>query len=102
MNAEEIWGRLVNECKESPLALQTKTGLNFNLTSNGNRLLVIKSEVNPSSQLKMPRPIYKDNFLRVFPYYERLKVGEKNLSREILKNTRNSVYILSAIKYCLD
>ena len=98
MSAEEVWLRLISECKESPLILQTKTGLHFNLKSNGKRLLVTESDVNPSSKLKVPRPIYKDNFLKVFPYYERLKAGEQNLSREIQRDTRNSVYILSAIK----
>ena len=83
----------------SSLVLQTKMSLNFHLNSNGKRLLVTESDVKPSSKLKVPRPIYKDNFLLVFPYYERLKRGEKSLSREIQDNTRNYVYILSAIRY---
>ena len=99
MSAEEIWETLIIECKEYPLTLQTKTGLHFNLNSNGKRLLVTESEVKPSSKLTVPRPIYKDNFLKVFLYYGRLKAGEKNLSQEIQDNTRNYVYIFSAIKY---
>ena len=101
MSAEEIWRRLVNDCKVTPLPLQTKTGLHFNLSSNGERLLVTESELTPSSKLKVSRPIYKENFLTIFPYFERLQNGEKGLSREIRTNTRNSVYIMSVIKhYC--
>lgn len=79
------------------MTLQTKTGLHFNLKSNGKKLIVTGSEIEPPCKIKLPRPIYKDNFLKVFPYYERLRSGEKGLSGEILANTRNSVYIMAAI-----
>ncbi|WP_332646011.1 hypothetical protein [Lysinibacillus sp. 54212] len=62
MKAEEVWGSLLDECKDSPMTLQTKTGLHFNLKSNGNRLIVTRSEIEPSCKIKMPRPIYKDKF----------------------------------------
>ncbi|WP_313893539.1 hypothetical protein [Psychrobacillus sp.] len=98
MQAEEVWERLLVECKDRPMMLQTKTGLHFNLKSNGKKLIATASEIEPPCKIRLPRPIYKDNFLKVFPYYERVRSGEKGLSGEILANTRNSVYIMAAIK----
>lgn len=83
---------------ESPLVLKTKRGLNFKLVSNGEYLTVHKSDIEPSSKLKMPRLIYKDNFEKVFPYYERWIAGEKGISKEITPITVNSVYIMGAIR----
>ena len=59
------------------------------------------SDSKPSSKLKMPRSIEKDNFYVVYPYALRVLVGEKGLSSEITRKTVNSVYIISAIKYKL-
>ncbi|MEI4768180.1 hypothetical protein WAX74_00720 [Psychrobacillus sp. FJAT-51614] len=98
MNAEEVWINLVTESAENPIELKTKRGLNFKLVSNGEFLTVYKSEVEPSSKLKSPRSIYKDNFEKVFPYYERWTIGEKGISEEITAITVNSVYIMAAIK----
>ena len=97
MNSEEVWKRLVKKSIVNPIELKTKRGLNFKLVSNGEFLTVYKSEIEPSSKLKTPRPIYKDNFLKVFPYYERWKTGEKGISKEITAITMNSVYIMAAI-----
>ena len=98
MKAEVVWNELLNISLKKGINLKTKTGLNFILVSNGKHLTVVGSELTPSSKLQMPRSIHKDNFLKVFPYYERWKSGEKGLSNEITKLTVNSVYIMAAIK----
>lgn len=99
MKAEEVWEALVAESVVNPIELKTKTGLHFKLVSNGKFITVFKSEVEPSSKLKSPRPIYKDNFVKVFPFYERWVNSEKGLSKEITAITNNSVYIMAAIGY---
>ncbi|MFF5996456.1 hypothetical protein AAGS61_17215 [Lysinibacillus sp. KU-BSD001] len=98
MNAEEVWKKLITKSMKNPLVLKTKRGLNFKLVSNGECLTVYKSEIEPSSKLKIPRSIYKNNFEKVFPYYERWKTGEKGLSKELTALTVNSVYIMATIK----
>ena len=102
MNAEQIWRSLVTEGVENPIELKTKRGLHFKLISNGEFLTVYKSQIEPSSKLKIPRPIYKENFEKVFPYYERWTIGEKGISKEITAITVNSVYIMSAISYKIN
>ena len=62
MGDEKIWGSLVEECSSRPVTLTTKTGLHFNLESDGKRLIVTNSDSKPSSKLKLPRSIYKENF----------------------------------------
>lgn len=99
MKAEEVWEALIGEGVANPIELKTKTGLHFKLVSNGEFLTVFKSEMEPSSKLKSPRPIYKENFVKVFPYYERWVNGEKGLSKEITAITVNSVYIMAAIDF---
>lgn len=101
MNVEEVWKSLVTESVVNPIELKTKRGLNFKLVSNGEYLTVYNSEIEPSSKLKSPRPIYKDNFEKVFLYYERWTAGEKGISKEITAITVNSVYIMAAIKSIL-
>ncbi|WP_075619822.1 hypothetical protein [Paenisporosarcina indica] len=99
MNAADIWESLFAESLEKPIELKTKTGLNFKLVTNGKILTVYESEIVPSSKLKSPRPIYKDNFIKVYAYYERWLAGEKGISKEITAITGNSVYIMAAISY---
>ncbi|MGP4041882.1 hypothetical protein ACTWP4_18570 [Gracilibacillus sp. D59] len=99
MNAEEVWQSLIVESSEKPIALKTKTGLNFKLVSNGKVLIVHKSEIKPSSKIKSPRAIYKDNFIKVFDYYNKWSNNEKGISKEITAITANSVYIMAAIAY---
>lgn len=102
MNPVEIWESLLIQSLQQPLDLKTKNGLNFKLKSDGKILTVYKSEKLPSSKLKYPRPIYKDNFIKVCPYYERWVVGEKGISKELTAITVNSVYIMAAINYVVD
>ena len=102
MGDEKIWGSLVEECSSRPVTLTTKTGLHFNLESDGKRLIVTNSDSKPSSKLKLPRSIYKENFCVVFPYALRVLAGERGLSSEITSKTANSVYIISAIKYKMN
>ena len=99
MNAEEVWEALVAEGVENPIELKTKTGLHFKIVSNGKMLTVKNSENEPSSKVKIPRSIYKDNFVKVFPYYERWVNGERGLSTKLTAITGNSVYIMAAIGY---
>lgn len=99
MNAEEDWQALVAESGVNPIELETKTGLHFQIVSKGNALIVMNSVIEPSSKLKNPRPIYKGNFVKVFPYYERWANQEKGISKELIAITVNSVYIMAAIKY---
>ena len=102
MQANNVWESLIEECSSRPLTLKTKTGLHFNLQWDGRRLIVTNSDFKPSSKLKGPRSIYKDNFHIVFPYVLRVLNGEKGLSSEITSKTANSVYIISAIRYKLN
>ncbi|MEK4521172.1 hypothetical protein MKX96_05970 [Psychrobacillus sp. FSL W7-1493] len=102
MNPLEVWESLLKESAENPIELETKTGLNFKLASGGIFLIVFESEKEPSSKLKSPRPIYKENFLKVFPYYEKWVAEEKGISKEITSITVNSVYIMAGIKYQLN
>ncbi|TQR14735.1 hypothetical protein [Psychrobacillus soli] len=102
MNAVDVWESLLVESLEKPIELKTKTGLNFKLVSNGKILTVYESEMVPSSTLKSPRTIYKDNFIKVCPYYERWMAGEKGISKEITAITGNSVYIMAAVSYQID
>ena len=99
MKAEEVWEALVAESAVNPIELKTKRGLHFKLVYNGECLKVYKSEIEPSSKLKSPRPIYKGNFVKVFPYYERWVNGERGLSTKLTAITGNSVYIMAAIGY---
>ncbi|WP_391117481.1 hypothetical protein [Psychrobacillus sp. L3] len=101
MSAERDWGRLMEEANEQPIQLKIKTGLNFNLISDDEFLIVKNSELAPSTKLKMQRKIQKENFIKVYPYFERKKSNEFGLSKEMLKNTVNSVYIFAAIEYSL-
>lgn len=102
LNAVDIWESLLAQSLEKPIELKTKTCLNFKLISNGKFLTVYESEIVPSSKLKSPRPIYKDNFMKVCPYYERWMAGEKGISKEITAITGNSVYIMAAVSYQAD
>lgn len=97
MNAEEVWESLIVSGLEKPIELKTKTRLHFNLVSNGKHLTVLNSDIQPSSKLKIPRTIYKDNFMKVFPYYEKWAAHKKGISNEITAITVNSVYIMVAI-----
>lgn len=99
LNPVDIWESLLIQSLEKPLELTTKKGLNFKLQSNGKILTVHESEKLPSSKLKYPRPIYKENFLNVCPYYERWRGGEKGISKELTALTVNSVYIMAAINH---
>lgn len=101
MDAEKAWQSLIAESSEKPILLKTKTGLNFKLTTDGRILIVDKSEINPSSKIKSPRTIYKNNFIKVFSYYDRWANNEKGISKEITAITVNSVYIMAAIAYKL-
>lgn len=102
MQADKVWESLIEECSSKPLTLTTKTGLHFNLESDGKWLIVTNSDSKPSSKLKLPRSIYKENFCVVFPYALRILAGEKGLSSELTSKTVNSVYIISAIKYKMN
>ncbi|WP_312755917.1 hypothetical protein [Rummeliibacillus suwonensis] len=86
MNAEEVWKSLVTESVVNPIELKTKRGINFKLMSNGEFYTLYKSKIEPSSKLKSPRPIYKDNLEKVFPYFERWMTGEKGISKSALKS----------------
>ncbi|MBO2535646.1 hypothetical protein [Rummeliibacillus suwonensis] len=97
MDAEEVWESLIVSGSEKPIELKTKTGLHFNLVSNGKHLTVRQSNRQPSSKLKSPRTIYKDNFIKVFPYYPKWLAHEKGISTEITAITGNASYIMAAI-----
>ena len=86
MDAEEVWESLIVSGSEKPIELKTKTGLHFNLVSNGKHLTVRQSNRQPSSKLKSPRTIYKDNLAH-----------EKGISTEITAITGNASYIMAAI-----
>lgn len=86
MDAEEVWESLIVSGSEKPIELKTKTGLHFNLVSNGKHLTVRQSNRQPSSKLKSPRAIYKDNLAH-----------EKGISTEITAITGNASYIMAAI-----
>ena len=60
------------------------------------------SNLEPSSKLKMPRPISKDNLKKFYLYYLSWKKGEKGISKEITAITVNSFYIMAAIDFIMD
>ena len=102
MYGEQIWDNLIAECKDRSIKLKTSTGLNFILSFNGKELTVHPSELGPSIQLKQPRSINKDNFEKVFLYYERWAAGERGVRKKITAISVNSAYILAAINYMLS
>ncbi len=102
MQAKKVWDSLIAECKNGPLNLTTKTGLHFTLTTDSQTLIVNKSDLQPSSKIKNPRKITKANFFEVSPFYKRWLDEEKGLSNKIIEKSRNSVYIMAAIKYQIN
>lgn len=102
MIGAEVWDSLIAEGIDRPIELQTKTGRHFKLVSDGKTLTVNESTITPSSKLKSPRRITKDNFIKVFPYYEKWATSEKGSSAEITAVTMNSVYIMAAIRYKIN
>lgn len=78
--------------------VQTKTGLWFKVSSNGEQLIIDKAQDNkPSSKLSSQRTIIKKDFLTVYAYYDRWNNGEKGISKEISSKSQNTAYIFALI-----
>lgn len=100
MESEQLWNKITETLSLNADELQTKTGLWFKAYRENNKLYVDRSEKTPSCSINMRRPITKDNFMLVHPYYERWVNGEAGIRQEVKKISDNPYYIFALIEKC--
>jgi len=103
-NLNSIWDIIINKINKKIIEIQTiklngEMGIWFSVNILNNKLIIEKSINNiPSSKLKHPRKINKNEFLNIYQYYFKWK--NREINRYKLRNkSRNTSYILSIINY---
>jgi hypothetical protein len=106
---DSLWEKIINYLRKKPKDLQTipinGSGTWFHAEISWDNVNIRVSNARNShprektATLTVPRLLDKDEFSRVYPFYIRRENGEK-VSQEVLKVSRNTVYIYSIFKFC--
>ncbi|MDR0598503.1 MAG: hypothetical protein LBG84_00260, partial [Treponema sp.] len=104
-NAESFWSIVATELRREPREIQTiwqdgTRGLWFSATLEYGVLVIDNAAVNrPPTRLTTPRSIGREEFKRIYPYYEPWLAGEYPRHEIRDRLGKNSSYILGVIHY---
>lgn len=102
---QHIWDRLIARLQEAPVEIKTVPGnkrepLWFYVGTKNRNLYVYNARNHkPSVQMSQPRRISKDEFLTVYPYYQRWAKGEGHVRQEARSYSMNTAYIFGLIAH---
>ena len=94
------WADII-EALSSPIELQTGKQQKWFRASEKKGYIFIDNAVDhrPSCELSMPRPIRADEYIRMYPYYQRWMSGEPGVRMAALNESQNSTYIFALMSY---